>query len=255
MVPAEQIILGVQSRSFKVETGDTDALIQCLETVGLNCVEFWTGHLPMETSQIEIKETLIALQYQRIQVSSWGVINMGDDEAQDRKAMTMGRIMGLQTFSVDPSPDQLDRLAMLAEAHEMHLAIRNGGPGHRWHSLKTVAEALSRYPALGLCLDVGHCLRAGLDPAAVLDQFGHRVFGMHLSDGRSDRQGDWREVALGDGDLSLQALVQTMVAKEYTGFTSLAYQNMLGRNGETGDFLGLIRKSAERFSQALHTLT
>lgn len=118
--------------------------------------------------------------------------------------------LGPETFetraAVDAAAARLDAVAARVADEGIRLAYHNHD-----HELATVdgAPAIERLLAatddrLGFEIDVGWALAGGADPAALIDEHADRITRVHAADVAVDRG---ESVALGDGDLDLDAVV------------------------------------------------
>jgi inosose dehydratase len=120
-----------------------------------------------------------------------------------------------------------------------------------------IERLLDAVPAdeAGLCLDTGHALYAGSDPADLLSRYGARVEHLHLKDVvgavRDRGLGFWDAIAagvfcpVGDGLLDLKRVREALVG--YTGFATIEQDRVPGSAGDPGADL---RRSVERLRAA-----
>jgi len=115
--------------------------------------------------------------------------------------------------------------------------------------------------ALGLCLDTGHALYAGADPAALVRRHAARLEHMHLKDvsgpqlatAHTGELDFWAAIAqgifcpVGDGELDLDALRDALSAAGYTGLATVEQDRRPGSPGQPADDL---RRSVERLRSA-----
>jgi inosose dehydratase len=110
---------------------------------------------------------------------------------------------------------------------------------------------------LGLCVDTGHALYAGSDPATLIHRYRSRLEHIHLKDlapgPRPDNFWDAVEAGafcpIGDGLLDLDALKQALTG--YDGFATIEQDRRAGSPGSPGEDL---RRSVERATAALQAL-
>jgi inosose dehydratase len=102
---------------------------------------------------------------------------------------------------------------------------------------------------MGLCLDTGHALYAGLDPTDLVRHYGRRLWHVHLKDVRADaleraRRGRWtfeRAVEggvfcrLGDGDVDLEAVARALAVTGYDGWATFEQDRIAGVPGAFTD--------------------
>ncbi|MDA0159791.1 sugar phosphate isomerase/epimerase [Solirubrobacter ginsenosidimutans] len=110
---------------------------------------------------------------------------------------------------------------------------------------------------LGLCLDTGHALYAGGDPAELVRRYGRRVEHLHLKDVaatvRTRELGFWEAIAagifcpVGDGLLDLDALRTALDETGYDGFATVEQDR---RPGSAGDPAHDLRRSVTRLRAA-----
>lgn len=120
-----------------------------------------------------------------------------------------------------------------------------------------IERLLDAVPAdeLGLCLDTGHALYAGSDPAELLVRYGARVEHLHLKDVvgpvRDRALGFWDAIAagvfcpVGDGLLDLAAVRDALTG--YAGFATVEQDRVPGAADDPGADL---RRSVERLRAA-----
>ena len=85
-----------------------------------------------------------------------------------------------------------------------------------WEDIK------NRNPRLGICLDIGHDLRAGADPIRDLKRFGKRVYDIHLKDVTAPTKAG-HAIELGRGIIDFPAFVKMLRKVGYGGSVSLEY--------------------------------
>lgn len=79
-----------------------------------------------------------------------------------------------------------------ARMREVRVALENKQRSRGWDMVHTAAEhmkALSSFPELGACLDLGHLHTVGENPKAYVAALGERLIHVHLH----DNQGEWDE--------------------------------------------------------------
>jgi inosose dehydratase len=116
-----------------------------------------------------------------------------------------------------------------------------------------VERLLAESDDFGLCLDTGHALYAGSDPAALIRRHAGRLEHLHLKDVRARGLPFWEAVAtgafcpVGDGLLDLPALRAALAAAGYRGFATIEQDR---RPSGAGDPAADLRRSVERIRSA-----
>ena len=125
----------------------------------------------------------------------------------------------------DPPPETLPRIEKFVKEYDIHFAIHNHGPEDKiWHSPLDVLKAVrSMDPRMGCCIDVGHTMRAGVDPVQAVRAAGPRLFNMHMKDLATPTAKD-SQVAVGEGLMPVPEIFEALVATKYKGFVDLEYE-------------------------------
>ncbi|MCK7472794.1 MAG: sugar phosphate isomerase/epimerase [Rhodopseudomonas palustris] len=88
-------------------------------------------------------------------------------EAEVDRAFAYAATAGMGVMVGVPEHDLLGRAERKVQETGVSLAIHNHGPGDlRYPTPASVLGRISKLdPRIGVCLDVGHCRRSGIDPA------------------------------------------------------------------------------------------
>ena len=78
----------------------------------------------------------------------------------------------------------IDYSEQKVKEYNIKLAIHNHGPEDKLYpSPKEAYERIkNRDERMGLCLDIGHAMRAGVEPAKAVKEYGKRIFDLHIKD-------------------------------------------------------------------------
>ena len=93
-----------------------------------------------------------------------------------------------------------------------------------WHSPLDVLKAVDKMdPRIGCCIDVGHTMRAGVDPVEAIRKVGPRLFDIHIKDlAKADAKES--QVAVGRGLMPVKKIFETLAAMKYAGNVDLEYE-------------------------------
>lgn len=143
-----------------------------------------------------------------------------------RLAKLGGRTLGTSVGAIKwgakikKTPEQLDaqaevlrKIIALCEQHGIVLNLHN----HTYeveNDLHDLKGTLARIPDVKLGPDLNWLVRAGVDPAAFIRQFGSRIVFLHLRDQKKD--GRWSE-ALGEGDTDFVAIAAALREIRFAG--------------------------------------
>ena len=223
--------VGVQSfsfRDFKLE----QALVQTRK-LGLRYIEFYRGHVPLTSTEAQIKAVKNLCRDNNIMPLAFGVERFTKDAAANRRLFDFAKNLGVRYLSADPDPDSFDSLDKLVDEFKIPIAIHPHGPSnkqlHRWYSAERILAAVKNHHRLiGTCLDTGHLIRCAqppfkekLDPAAQVKAMGARNFGMHLKDHDNEKRTD---VVFGRGVLDVLSVLRAQREVKFTGYVSIEYE-------------------------------
>jgi inosose dehydratase len=229
--PFGGFIVGVQSYSFR-----NFNLEQCLtrtRDLGLHFIEFFRGHVPLESTDTQIKAARnLCFQY-NVTPIAFGVEPFTKDHAANRRRFEFARKLGVRYLSADPTPDSFDSLDRLVQEFGIGIAIHPHGPVgkqlHRWYSAEIILNAVRNHHRLiGTCLDTGHLIRSAqdpfnrkLDPAQQVRHMGQRNFGLHLKDHDNAKRTD---VVYGRGVLNVPEVLRALREVKFQGYISIEYE-------------------------------
>jgi len=207
--------MGIQS--FSLRHLDLDSCLEATAGFGLRHIELYGAHLPIEASAAQISETLKKARRLDIAINAHGVNAFTADHEANRRVFEMANLAGIRNLSADPTNDEATfaSLEKLVDEFGVRIAIHNHGPSHVWGTIEPLLAALEGlHPRIGVCADLGHFIRAGVDPIAAIRAFEGRLFGVHLKDFDAPRS-DAGNVIIGQGLLDLQG---TFAALREVGF-------------------------------------
>ena len=195
--------MGLQSYSLR-HLG-VDAALDAVRDFGLGFVELYGAHLSPTASHAEIALILKKLRRRDLELSAHGVNSFTADHENNRRIFEFANLAGIRNLSADPSPGTatFDSLESLVQEFGIRIAIHNHGPGHRYETPDDILKAIAgRDRRLGACADLGHFIRAGVDPVNAIRALEGRLYGVHLKDFDAKRR-DAKAVVIGDGLLDL----------------------------------------------------
>lgn len=152
--------------------------------VGLDCISVNRLHLPWENSPAGWTARLAAFKPAGVEPLCAGVFYLRNDDTQMRTAFEYVRTLGVPLISCNPDPDALPLLEKYVREYDVRAALHNHGPENKdWPSPNEIARAIAGLDRrIGLCVDVGHTYRAGVDPAEAIRAHRERVYDIHLKD-------------------------------------------------------------------------
>jgi sugar phosphate isomerase/epimerase len=217
--------LGVASYTFRnFSRAEMIGYMKQLNLNGLNAKDV-KDHLPMDPAQ----ETAALADYKVAGVSlhAVGTIYFPKDDDDDiRTKFEYCKRAGANVIVAgDPTADMLPRIEKFVKEYDIRLAIHNHGPEDKiWHSPLDILKVVHTMdPRIGCCIDVGHTMRAGVDPVQAIHAVGPRLFNVHMKDLANATQKE-SQVAVGEGVMPIRGIFEALNATRYKGFVDLEYE-------------------------------
>jgi len=202
-----------------------DAAIKAVQRVGVRYVSIKDVHMARKTTAEERRAVIRKFSDAGITPLSCGNVGMENSEADIRDAFQYARDAGLPTMVCAPHPDSLPILDRMVKEFDIRLAIHNHGPeDKRFPSPYDVWKAVQKYDArIGLCIDVGHTARAGVDPAEAIVKCKARLYDIHMKDiGNTGPKGP--NVEVGRGVLDIKGICKALLDIKYANQVAFEYE-------------------------------
>ncbi len=213
---------GIASYSFR--NYDLDQTIQMTLRLGIHNLALKSMHLPLDKEAVYIKKVKKKIQEAGIKLYGAGVIYM-NNEAEVENAFRYAREAELEVIIGVPKHELLNLTEKKVIETGIKVAIHNHGPGDDMYpSPESVYEKVkNRDPRLGLCMDIGHTQRIGLDPSIEAKKYFDRLLDVHLKDvDKSDAQGETLEI--GRGVIDIPGFLKVLRDNNYEGIVSFEYE-------------------------------
>jgi len=157
---------------------------------------------------------------------SVGNVSMRTGEADIRKAFEYARDIGVPTIVCAPSLEAIPFLDEMVKQFDIRLAIHNHGPEDKGYfpSPYDVMRAVEKFDKrIGLCIDVGHTARAGVDPAESILKCQERLYDLHMKDisALGDRN---TPIEGGRGILDSKSILAAILKINYQGLVGFEYE-------------------------------
>lgn len=240
--------------------GDPAAMASVLSQHGLQAVGGFTPlvlHVPEHDVELEVNRILDGYVATRADV----LVLSADSGGSDYDSRPGLDDEGWQTLL-----SNLDRVAKLAAERGVR-AVLHPHVGTMIETGDEVCHVLDG-SGIALCLDTGHLLIGGTDPAELARQAPERIAHLHLKDvdskfaakvqsgqltyGDAVRQGMYRP--LGTGDVDIPAIVGHVRAHGYNGWYTLEQDTMLTEDPQDEGPVADVRASAEYLRTVLDRL-
>jgi sugar phosphate isomerase/epimerase len=217
------IRLGIASYTFR--NFDSAHLIEFMHQLKTPYLNLKDKHLPMK-SLADVAAQAAAYRAAGFQLTAAGNITFDKDDDDDIRAkFEYLKAAGIPIAVCAPTHQNLPRLEKFVKEYNIKLAIHNHGPEDKnFPSPFDVLSAVKNMdPRIGLCIDLGHSLRAGADVVAAIHAAGPRLFDIHIKD-LADATAKESQVAVGEGVMPVRAIFQALIAMKYPGDVDLEYE-------------------------------
>lgn len=203
--------------SYTLRTYPFDQAIALTARLRLKKITLKDMHLPMATTPEEMASVHARLKAAGLQLSSCGVVYMTTEEEVNR-AFAYAKLAGIKMMVGVPETPLMDLTERKVKEMDISLAIHNHGPTDKRFPSPESAYTLirNRDKRMGLCIDVGHTQRLGLDPSVEVEKYFDRLLDVHIKDVSSaDAKGT--TVEIGSGVIDIPKLLKTLVRLKYKG--------------------------------------
>jgi inosose dehydratase len=200
-----------------------DAAIATLKELKITSVSLYKVHLPILLgTPDECRDMARRFRDAGITLTSTGVVQLANSEAVMRRAFECGKAAGLRTMTASYAKPPDRETFLLTERfvreYDIRLAFHNHGPEDAiFPSPYDVWNAVQPYDArLGLCIDVGHSARAGVDPTEAILKCRSRLYDLHMKDttaGVGVKKD--QPVGLGFGRIDIRSIMAALLEIHY----------------------------------------
>ena len=242
------IRLGIASYTFR--NFDSAQLIDFMHQLKTPLLNLKSVHLPMtsldlvatqlktppQPVQADVHPTMIPLDQVAAQAAAYraagfvltaaGNITFDkDDDADIRPKFEYLKAAGIPIAVCAPTHQNLPRLEKFVKEYNIKLAIHNHGPEDKNFPspFDVLAAVKNMDPRIGLCIDLGHAMRAGADVVAAIYAAGPRLYDIHIKD-LADATAKESQVAVGEGIMPVRAIFQALMEIHYPGNVDLEYE-------------------------------
>lgn len=211
--------------SYTLREFPTEQAIAMTKRLGLEWICFKSFHLPLEATPEQIAATVAKVKEAGLRLYSGGVIGMNKPE-EVRQAFAYAKAAGMQMIIGAPHPDMLPVVEEEAKKTNIGLAIHNHGPGDKqWPLPQTAYEKIKNLDRrIGLCIDIGHTVRYGVDLIKTVEETADRLLDVHIKD-VTDATPKGRSCPAGRGVIDLPAFLGKLIEIGYSGVCALEYES------------------------------
>ncbi|MCE5249653.1 sugar phosphate isomerase/epimerase [bacterium] len=218
----KRLKLGMASYTFrKFSLDDTLAMTKRL---GLEYIAFKSFHLALDSTVDQIKAAASKTREAGLDLYGCGVVYM-TNENEVNQAFEYAKTAGMSIIIGVPEHNLLDLVNKKVREYSIKVAIHNHGPGdNRYPTPESVYEKIKGLdPRIGLCIDIGHTQRSGVDPSEAAVKYADRLLDVHIKDvSAASKEGS--TVEIGRGVIDIPKFLRTLLKIKYSGVAALEYE-------------------------------
>src|SRR5216117_280050 len=165
--PSQDIGVKLGVASYSLRNFPRQQAIEMTRSLGVRYINFKSVHLAYDASPTEFATARAELTAAGLELVGGGMITFETDTGEGvRKYFDYAKAAGMPLIVFTSKPNLLPRIENFARQYDIKAAIHNHGPeDHNFPSPYDALKAIKGMdPHMGLCIDLGHTVRAGTDP-------------------------------------------------------------------------------------------
>jgi sugar phosphate isomerase/epimerase len=153
------------------------------------------------------------------------------NEADWKYYFELAKEMNMQHLVCEPEKESWDMLDSLAGLYKIKIAIHEHAKGKSlyWHP-DSVLAAMKNHPNFGVCADLGHWERSGLNPAECLKKLEGNILGVHLKDIHQSDNPEANDVIIGKGVINFPAVIDELKRQRFKGVIQVECEHKMENN-------------------------
>jgi sugar phosphate isomerase/epimerase len=220
---AYRLRLGLASYSTRKLT--LDQTLELCRDADIAYINLKDVHLPMTDSPEAIAAARAKIEAAGVRIMGGGTITLKNDPAQVKQAFEYARLGGFPLIVAAPELAAFDTIEKAIQEFDIKVAVHNHGPEDKAFPAPQDAYRLlkGRDKRFGLCMDIGHATRAGVDPVKTVDEVQDRLLDVHVKD-LKDKTNKDSQTEVGKGALDIPGLFRALLKIGFPGHVALEYE-------------------------------
>lgn len=214
--------LGIASYTFrKFSLDDTITMTKKLDISWLALKSF---HMPLDSTAEQISSAATMVRDAGLHLYGAGVVYMKNED-EVNNAFAYAKTAGLEMIIGVPDHHLLPLAEKKVKETDIRLAIHNHGPGdERYPSPESIYSRIKDMDKrVGICMDIGHVARYGLDPVKELGNNFDRLLDVHIKD-VSMASAEGKTIEIGRGIIDIPGVLSLLKSKNYTGILAFEFE-------------------------------
>ena len=252
-IPADWKV-GSQAYTFRLFS--LEETLEKLNSIGVKYVELYPGQKITSGSDATTnfkasaadKATIKGLlEKYDIAPVAYGVASPSDEDWP--KLFAFAKEMGIGILTTEPRPNQFDMIEKLCEEHQIKIALHNHPvPSMYWHPTVPLRLLEGRSELMGVCADIGHWVRSGLDPVESLKQLEGRIISLHMKDLNKRGVRNAHDIPWGTGNCNVAGVLHELHRQGFKGVFSAEYEHNWENNlPEVQESMEYFKRVASQF--------
>jgi len=210
--------------SYTTRKLSLDKTLELAKRVNLKSICLKSFHLPLDATPQTIAATAERVRQAGLVLYGGGVITMVK-EAQVAQGFDYAKAAGLKMIVAAPSAALLPLIETKVKETNLAVAIHNHGPGDKhFPTPESVYDKVKDLDKrVGLCIDIGHTVRSGVDLIASTRLCADRLLDLHMKD-ITAAAAQSKDVPVGRGIIPIPQFLRTLVQINYAGRVSFEYE-------------------------------
>jgi sugar phosphate isomerase/epimerase len=219
---ADRIKFGLASFTFR-EFSLEDTIKMTLRC-GLKHIALKSFHLALESSKEEIRSAAEKVRSAGLDLYGCSVVVLNNED-EVNQVFEYAKTAGMRMIIAQPVAGLLEIINKKVKEYDIMFAIHNHGPEDKNFPVPQVTmEKIAKLDRrIGLCIDIGHVRRSGVDPSEAIERCAGRLIDIHIKDIRSVTQAI-DPIEVGRGILDIPGVLRTILKINYSGIVSLEYE-------------------------------
>ena len=217
--------LKVGMTSYTLHKFNLDQALAMTKEAGVRYISLKDVHLPLKSTREQRQEAHKKVEAAGLVLMGGGVIYMKNAEEEIAAAFEYAKDAGMPTIICSPDPEALDTVEKMAKKYEIRIAIHNHGPTDKKYPspLDVLRLVKDRDERMGICMDVGHTVRIGEDPVAVINQCASRLYDFHMKDVTSAKP-EGKGIEVGKGVIDIPGVLKALLKLKFSYHIALEYE-------------------------------
>lgn len=212
--------------SYSLRKFDRAASIKMIQDMGIKHVCVKSFHMPYEANPAQLEQYRKEYEAAGLKVIGGGTVTMQkEDEKEMRAYFEYAKHAGMGFMVVAPTVKTLPMIEKFVKEYNIAVAVHNHGTEDRHFPgpQDVLPHIKNMDPRMGVCVDLGHTTRTGIDIIEALKLSGSRILDIHMKD-LTDLMDKDAQVEVGRGAMPVARIFQTLAELGYKGHIGLEYE-------------------------------